>query len=114
MNELTSKLRVNLIEQWIIRYSEHFHYMTEVESKKFLDCMNSIINSNDRIVIEANISNMYLMTKKFKDNPEVKLYNMKLARKMVKQKYSNEDIQELLGLSYYEIECIRRENATTD
>lgn len=45
--------------------------------------MNSIINSNDRIVIEANLSNMYLMTKKFKINPVLKEYDMNLARTMV-------------------------------
>lgn len=51
---------------------------------------------------------MYLITKKLTVDPDKKEYNMKLARKMVKQEYSNEDIQALLGLSYHEIECIRK------
>lgn len=67
MSGITSKKRLELLEQCIRRDSVYYHAMTEEKSKDYLSNVDTLLHSCDHIILEASLSNMYLMTKNMDD-----------------------------------------------
>ncbi|WP_312099394.1 hypothetical protein [Niallia sp.] len=114
MSELTYKKRLSLLEQSIYLDSKYFHAMSVEKAQDYLNCIHTLLTSNDHIILEASLSNMQLITKNVEIDEEEKGYKLQVAKKMIGKKLSDSDIHEILGMSYFEIGELKKKTGCVD
>lgn len=72
--------------------------MTEEKANDYLSCVDTLLNSDDHIILESCLSNMYLITKNIEINNEEREYKLRVAKKMIDKKLSDSDIHDIAGI----------------